>query len=43
VVGAPAQLADGAVRSRLQEAGPRVVDGRGAARAAAALIERWSL
>jgi spore coat polysaccharide biosynthesis predicted glycosyltransferase SpsG len=43
VVGAAAQLADGAVRSRLQEAGPRVVDGRGAARAAAALIERWSL
>jgi UDP-2,4-diacetamido-2,4,6-trideoxy-beta-L-altropyranose hydrolase len=43
LVGSPAQLADGAVRARLQEAGPRIVDGRGAERAAAALAERWSL
>ncbi|HEV7750771.1 MAG TPA: hypothetical protein VGO71_04480 [Baekduia sp.] len=39
--GAVAQLADPAVRARLQEAGPSIVDGRGAARAAAALAQRW--
>jgi hypothetical protein len=38
---AVAQLADPAVRARLQEAGPATVDGRGAARAAAALAQRW--
>ncbi|MCW3004135.1 MAG: hypothetical protein JWQ20_3433 [Conexibacter sp.] len=38
---AVAQLADPAVRARLQEAGPAVVDGQGAARAAAGLAQRW--
>jgi spore coat polysaccharide biosynthesis predicted glycosyltransferase SpsG len=38
---AVAQLGDPAVRARLQQAGPATVDGRGAARAAAALAGRW--
>jgi spore coat polysaccharide biosynthesis predicted glycosyltransferase SpsG len=43
LVGSPEQLADGDLRARLQEAGPRIVDGHGADRAAAALVERWSI
>jgi spore coat polysaccharide biosynthesis predicted glycosyltransferase SpsG len=41
LAGAVAQLADPAVRARLQDAGPAIVDGRGAARTAAALAQRW--
>lgn len=43
LVGSPRELTGEDVRARLQETGPRIVDGQGAQRAAAALIERWSL
>jgi spore coat polysaccharide biosynthesis predicted glycosyltransferase SpsG len=41
LAGAVAQLGEPAVRAGLQQAGPAIVDGRGAARTAAALAQRW--